>query len=367
LTKPFRSHDEVALTVAKAGERRRLVGRAEQLARRLEQMQLGELIGHSPAMRKVYRLALGVAPTESTVLILGESGTGKELTARAIHQHSLRSGKEFVAVNCAAIPADLVESELFGHVRGAFSGATQTRRGLFEAADRGTIFLDEVGDLPLAAQVKLLRVLQQGEIKPVGSDESRRVDVRVIAATNVDLRESVERGTFRQDVYYRLNVIPIKLPPLRDRREDVPLLANHFLQKHARRAGRSVTKISPEAMEFLCRLQWPGNVRELENTIEHAVVFCQTEVMTVRNLPQAGSGQYSAVRVEHDEGGWTDELFDLPFTEAKRRALEEFEATYLSKVLERAGGNVSEAARQAGLDRSNFRRTAKRARVFDKK
>ena len=210
LTKPFRSNDEVSLTVVKAAERRQLLDRTLMLERRLEKKEnFGDLLGNSPQMQEVYRLAMGVAPTQSTVLILGESGTGKELTARALHEHSTRSGNPFVAVNCSAIPENLVESELFGHVRGAFTGATATREGLFEAADKGTIFLDEVGDLPPLAQVKLLRVLQEGEIKRVGSNETRRVDVRVIAATNVDLQQQIGVGKFREALYYRLNVIAV--------------------------------------------------------------------------------------------------------------------------------------------------------------
>ncbi len=366
LTKPFRSNDEVVLAVIKAAERRRLLDRARMLEQRLQQMQkFGELIGNSHKMQEVYRLALGVAPTESTVLILGESGTGKELTARAIHQHSRRSDKAFVAVNCSAIPVDLVESELFGHVRGAFSGATQTRPGLFEAADGGTIFLDEVGDLPPLAQVKLLRVLQEGEIKRVGANETRVVDVRVLAATNVDLHSQIEGGRFREDLYYRLNVVAIQLPPLRERRDDIPLLAYHFLHKHALRAKRDIKKIAADAMATLERYPWPGNVRELENAVEHAVVFCHGEALAAGDLPFARGGPSSAGSAE--TGAFPSAVYDLPFRAAKQRALEVFEESYLSLVLRRAGGNVSEAARQAGLDRSNFRRTAKRAGLLGNK
>ena len=367
LTKPFRSNDEVALTVAKAAERRRLVDRAATLERRLSQMEkFGELIGNSPRMQEVYRLAMGVAPTSSTVLILGESGTGKELTARAIHQHSTRASGPFVAVNCSAIPVDLVESELFGHVRGAFTGATTTRPGLFETADRGTILLDEVGDLPALAQVKLLRALQEGEIKRVGSNETRVVDVRVVAATNVDLRSRIQAGTFREDLFYRLNVVAIRLPALRERREDIPLLTQHFLQKYAARAGRQVVHVAPEALRSLQQHPWPGNVRELENAIEYAVVFCRGDTITPGDLPFAqAEPENSSPMVSTRQPGFMlpASLADLPYKEAKQQALTTFEAAYLVELLERASGNVSEAARQAGLDRSNFKRLSKRAGV----
>lgn len=368
LTKPFRSNDEVVLTVVKAAERRRLLDHAAMLEKRLEQMEkFGELIGNSAKMQEVYRLALGVAATSSTVLILGESGTGKELTARAIHQHSPRSEKPFVAVNCSAIPVDLVESELFGHVRGAFTGATATREGLFEAANLGTIFLDEVGDLPPLAQVKLLRVLQEGEIKRVGSNDTRTVDVRVVAATNVDLRSRIADGGFREDLYYRLNVVAISLPPIRERQDDIPLLAYHFLQKYAARAGRSVHRISAEAMQILQSQPWPGNVRELENAIEYAIVFCRGEEIAPDALPMSHGTQKATgtARASREPGGLVlpSGLLDLPYRDAKQRAVDAFEMAYFDAVLRRAGGNVSEAARQAGLDRSNFRRAAKRSGV----
>jgi two-component system response regulator HydG len=366
LTKPFRSNDEVVLTITKAAERRRLVDRAAMLERRLEHLEkFGELIGNSPQMQEVYRLAVGVAPTSSTVLILGESGTGKELTARAIHQHSPRARNAFVAVNCSAIPVELVESELFGHMRGAFTGATATRPGLFETADRGTLFLDEVGDLPPLAQVKLLRALQEGEVKRVGSNETKHVDVRVIAATNVDLTSRIAAGRFREDLYYRLNVVAISLPPLRERREDIPLLAYHFLQKYAARSNASIRRFSPEAMQVLESHRWPGNVRELENAIEHSVVFCKDGVIQPTDLPFSRKQSTSPepplqpVAAAPDSSG--GQLSDLPYREAKDRAIHAFETGYFASLMQRAGGNVSEAARQAGLDRSNFRRAAKRA------
>ncbi len=360
LTKPFRSNDEVIHTVSKAAEHRRLRDRTMALERRLQQMEkFGELIGNSARMREVYRMATGVAPTASTVLILGESGTGKELTARAIHQHSTRAERPFVAVNCSAIPENLVESELFGHVRGAFTGATNTRAGLFEAADGGTIFLDEVGDLPPLAQVKVLRALQEGEIKRVGSDESRNVDVRVLAATNVDLKERIAQGRFREDLYYRLCVVQIGLPSLRERSEDIPLLAYHFLQKHAIGPKSDVRRISAEAIALLQGQQWPGNVRELENAIQHAIVFCKSNTITPAELPMGKSSRPPAPSSVSPLSG----LSDLPYRAAKQRAVDEFDRGYFTAVLERTAGNVSEAARQAGLDRSNFRRAARRAGV----
>jgi len=309
----------------------------------------------------VYRLAVGVATTSSTVLILGESGTGKELTARAIHQHSPRVAQSFVAVNCSAIPVDLVESELFGHVRGAFTGATATRAGLFETADHGTLFLDEVGDLPPLAQVKLLRALQEGEVKRVGSNETKTVDVRVVAATNVDLKSRISAGRFREDLYYRLNVVPISLPALRARKEDIPLLAYHFLKKYAARSNSGVTKISTEVMRLLQAQRWEGNVRELENAIEHAIVFCKDDTLSPADLPFARSrngGTY------HESGGsqvLSLEGLDLPYRDAKEQALSAFEHSYFAALLQQTNGNVSEAARKAGLDRSNFRRAVKRA------
>jgi DNA-binding NtrC family response regulator len=372
LTKPFPSNEVVAMTISKAAERKQLLDRMGVLEQRLEQKEnFGELIGSTHKMREVYRLALGVAPTRATVLVLGESGTGKELIARAIHQSSNRADQPFVAVNCSAIPVELVESELFGHVRGAFTGAFAQRIGLFEAANKGTIFLDEIGDLPLQAQVKLLRVLQDGEVKRVGSNEVLTVDARVIAATNADLKSKIAAGTFRDDLYYRLHVIVIRIPPLRQRKDDVPLLAYHFLHKYARRMNRDVVRIGVEAMRLLREQAWPGNVRELENAIEHAVVMAKGGTITPTDLPFFKDRQSASA--EHDDdspsGGDSDASFvglrtliDLPFSHAKRRAMEIFEQAYLQALLRRTSGNVSEAARQAGLDRSNFRRVLKKVR-----
>jgi DNA-binding NtrC family response regulator len=384
LTKPFHSNDAVAHAVVKAAEHRRLADRARQLEQvLLSKERFGEIIGASRRMLDVFRLIEGVAPTSSTVLILGESGTGKELVARAIHQMSPRSKKPFVAVNCGAIPKELVESELFGHVRGAFTGAQSARSGLFETADGGTILLDEVGDLPLAAQVKLLRVLQDGEIKRVGADESRTVDVRVLAATNVDLMTGIHSGQFRRDLFYRLNVIAIELPPLRERGDDVILLANHYLQKFARSMHRDAKRLATDTVRALRDYEWPGNVRELEHAIEHAMVLSQKDVIAASDLPflrpsgtfrdsasapASVSDRAAAPRAPSSGGAvggdgaraMLADLTELPYAEAKRRLVALFDETYTGEILQRTGGNMSEAARRAGLDRSNFRRLLKR-------
>lgn len=370
LTKPFRSNDEVAHVIAQAAERRSLKAHAARLERQLGTVAdgFGTMIGASPSMKAVYRRAQDVAATKVTVLILGESGTGKELTARAIHEHSPRKNRPFVAVNCSAIPEGVVESELFGHVKGAFTNATSPRTGLFESANMGTIFLDEVGDLPQQAQVKLLRVLQEGEVKRVGANETRHVDVRVIAATNLDLRRKIEAGTFREDLFYRLNVVAIHLPPLRERMEDIPALAYHFLKKHAARVGRQVRKISPEAMSLLTAESWPGNVRELENAIERAVVFCRDTVEPMhlglsRAMPKVVDRDSVTPSEPDSDTLLPASIADMPYREAKAQAVADFERRYFSSLRNRTSANVSEAARQAGLDRSNFRRAIKRAGV----
>jgi two-component system response regulator HydG len=369
LTKPFESNEIVVLTIAQAAEHKRLVDRTHRLERALEAKErFGELIGNSPRMLEVYRLIEGVATATSTVLILGESGTGKELVARAIHQRGARASKPFVAVNCAAIPKDLVESELFGHVRGAFTGAQSARAGLFETAHTGTIFLDEVGDLPLATQVKLLRTLQEGEVKRVGSDETRNVDVRVLAATNVDLRSHIDAGSFRTDLYYRLNVISISLPPLRERGDDVLLLAYHFIDKYARRLGRESKRLGPDATQATTSYAWPGNVRELEHAIERAVVFAQGPLISARDLPaemRPDTIPSPSTRSSRGTGrlALPAQITDLPFAEAKRVAMLQFEEAYVAEMMRRSSGNVSEAARQAGVDRSNFKRIVRKAKT----
>ncbi|MDJ0761949.1 MAG: sigma-54 dependent transcriptional regulator [Myxococcota bacterium] len=357
LTKPFPSSDTVALAVTKAAEHGRLVYKTRRLEEELEvRERYGNIIGSSPPMLEVYRMIDSVAHSTSTVLLQGESGTGKELAARAIHNRGPRGSKPFVPVNCSAIPENLVESELFGHIRGAFTGAVATRMGLFEAADGGTILLDEVGELPPQVQVKLLRTLQEGEVKRVGASESSKVDVRIIAATNVDLYQAMVASTFREDLYYRLNVITIQIPPLRERVEDIPLLAYHFLRRYALRSGRDIRRISLEAMRALRSYAWPGNVRELENAMERAVVMAKGDVIIPGDLPR-----YVVSTAESTTS--RNVLLDLPFAEAKRRVIDGFEKEYVQEVLRRTGGNVSEAARQSSLDRSNFRRILKKYKV----
>jgi len=359
LTKPFENIDEVSITVAKAAERKSLMNRTRVLEEALTTRNMFEnLIGQSAQMRSVFKLVETVSQSTATVLIQGESGTGKELVAKAIHYRSPRKDKPFVAVNCSALTDTLLESELFGHVKGAFTGATTSKKGLFEAADGGTLFLDEIGDVPLSTQVRLLRVLQEGEVKRVGANESIKVDVRVITATNVDLAQAKEKGKFREDLFYRLNVITIDLPPLRDRPEDVPLLAMHFLNVYAGKLSKRITGITPQAMEALTAHRWVGNVRELENVIERAAVLTSNEVLDMEDLPPGFR--------EAPKGGGDVEVFSLahlPYAQAKRLAMRAFERRYLSALLEKNSYNVSSAARAAGVDRSNFRRLLKQYEV----
>jgi DNA-binding NtrC family response regulator len=359
LTKPFENIDDLSLTVGKAAERKALKDRTRALEEALTvRNQFEDLIGQSSQMRAVFKLVETVSHSTATVLIQGESGTGKELVARAIHFRSQRKDKPFVAVNCSALTETLLESELFGHMKGAFTGATNNKKGLFEAADGGTIFLDEIGDVPPATQVRLLRVLQEGEVKRVGANEPVKVDVRIIAATHVDLTRAKAEGKFREDLFYRLNVITIDLPPLRDRPEDVPLLVHHFLKMYTAKLTKRVTGFTPRAMEALTVNRWTGNVRELENVIERAVVLTSNEVLDVEDLPPGFQ--------ESPQSGSPVEVFSLahlPYAQAKRLAMRAFERRYLTALLEKNNNNVSSAARAAGVDRSNFRRLLKQYEV----
>jgi DNA-binding NtrC family response regulator len=353
LEKPF-DPDAAALAVARAAERRRLRDEAASLRRELQGIHaFHNLVGKSGRMRDVYRLLEQAAGLDITVLLGGETGTGKELAARAIHYHSSRKERRFVPVNCGALPPDLVESELFGHARGAFTGATSAKGGLFEEADGGTIFLDEIGELPLQTQVKLNRVIQEREVRRVGEASPVKVDVRVVAATHRDLRAEVAAGRFREDLFYRLNVFPIRLPPLRERAEDVPLLAAHFLAKHARAMRREVTGLDPEALRLLTSWAWPGNVRELENAIERAVAIASGSTLLPRDLPPElalATPVLPPVPV----------LAAMPYREVVEQAQDRVSREYLVALLSEFQGNVTRAAARAGVERESLHRLLKR-------
>jgi DNA-binding NtrC family response regulator len=316
------------------------------------------VVGLAPAIRKVMDKLPSIARTDASVVIYGESGTGKELVAREIHFLSPRASGPFVAVNCGALPENLLESELFGYKRGAFTDAYTDKTGLVEEANRGTLFLDEIGDIPPQVQVKLLRFLQQKEIKPLGSNKVIRADVRIIAATNRDLKAAMEEGRFRDDLYYRLNIVPITLPPLRERREDIPRLANFFLKKFAQEFQKDVREFSPAALQALTQYDWPGNIRELENKIQQVVVVGSGEVVEIGDLDLPGhdpglpSVVSAAAVPEAAEAAGPAEA--MTFKEEKRRVVDAFERRYLLRALRENGGNISRAARYAGMDRKNF-------------
>jgi len=304
------------------------------------------LIGQHPLIQKIQILIKKVTATDATVLVMGESGTGKELVARAIHTLSPRADRPFIPVNCGAIPSELLESEIFGHERGAFTGAIGARAGMFQVANGGTIFLDEVGEMSPPLQVKLLRVLQDREIRPVGADRTIKVDVRVIAATNKDLQLEVERSAFREDLFYRLQVIPIVMPPLRERRSDIPLLVEHFMEKHNRKRVERPAQISEETMVHLWEYDWPGNVRELENLLERMVILSEDGLIRVENLPSNIRSFISEKRIP--KPSLTDSGLDL------NSAVEEFENRLIEEALRRTKGNKQAAARLLGLKRTTL-------------
>lgn len=341
VTKPFRMKEILAI-VRKAIEHQGLKRENILLRREVEgKYRFGNIIGKSPAMRRIFELISRVAATTSNVLVLGESGTGKELVAKAIHYNGPRKDKPFLPINCAAIPEGLLESELFGHVKGAFTGAVSYRRGLFLEANNGTVFLDEIAEMGPTLQAKILRVLEDKEVRHVGSSEAEKVDVRIIAATQRDLREEIAEGRFREDLYYRLNVIPIHLPPLRERKEDIPLLAQHFLEKYAPSVNPEVKGFSNKAMAALIEHPWKGNVRELENLIERALVHASKPIIDIEDL--------------HFEPS-----FDAPklvqMALEKEMTLEELEACYIKEILKKTGGHKEKAAKILGINRRTLYR-----------
>ena len=356
LIKPF-DVDELKLKVRERLESRQLRQENVLLKRALnEPHAFSGIIGRSSPMLAVFELVESVARTTSTVLITGESGTGKELVARALHQQSLRRDRPFVAINCGALTETLLESELFGHMKGSFTGADTTKKGLIEGAEGGTIFLDEIGETTPMMQVKLLRVLQERRFRRVGGLEEVEADIRVVAATNQDLTKMVAEGRFREDLFYRINVIPIQLPPLRDRREDIPLIAEHFLAKYRQAIGRQIETISGEAMERLIAYHWPGNIRELENIIERAVALERTPVILADSLPaHLGPGAARPV-----PAGVVADLGGLPAGFDLEQHVQSVERRYLAEALERAGGVQVRAAELLGMSFRSFRYYAKK-------
>ncbi len=345
LQKPF-SLDHLTTVVQKAMAIQFLRAENSRMRNELDQRyQFDNIVGRGRSMREIFQTVERVAPTRATVLLAGESGVGKDMIARAIHQNSPRKTHPFVKINCTAIPENLMESELFGYEKGAFTGATTSKPGKFEQADGGTVFLDEIGDVPGNIQVKLLRILQERQFERLGSNTTRNVDVRVIAATNVDLRAALEEGRFREDLYYRLNVVPINIPPLRERKEDIPFLTIHFVRKLSKELGTEAKEISPAALDRLVEHPWPGNVRELENTIERSLVLGSGEVL------QAADIRLEAPRGSNSQATTTQQSPLLPEGET----LEHWEQMIIREALRRAKGNKSQAARMLGLTRNALR------------
>ncbi len=350
IRKPFQNEQILALVARGIKQRRKEEERVSLRQAMTRSVKRDAIIGRSEQMESVFRLVERVAPARSTVLVTGESGTGKELVAKSIHESSLRADKPFVVVNCSNIPSELLESELFGHTKGAFTGAVAAKKGLFEVADTGSIFLDEIGDLRPETQVRLLRVFQEREFTPLGETATVKVDVRIIAATNVDLKEAVKNGTFREDLYYRLSVVPIELPPLRTRREDILPLAQHFIRKYNEENLRKISEnLSPEVLSLLENYYYPGNVRELENIIERAVVIAPTDEITVECLrPEVRDPNLAREMIQDGEGASED--IDIArgvnFYDQVRR----FETDLIRRALDQTGGHQSRAARLLGLN-----------------
>jgi DNA-binding NtrC family response regulator len=351
IPKPFTA-TQLRILIGRAAQQVQLVRDNAHLRDQLKKHYSFEnIIGTSDSIQKVFSVVSRVAPTDASVFISGESGTGKELIARAIHANSRRSDRQILAINCAALPDNLLESELFGHEKGAFTGAETMKRGLFEVASGGTLFLDEISEMSMDLQAKLLRVLQERRIRRVGSESEIPIDVRLVSATNRDPEQAVRDGNLRQDLLYRLNVVPVKLPPLRMRREDIPALAQHYLKKFGQEYDRGNLRFSPEALRVLSDYHWPGNVRELQNMVERIVSLCLPgQEITAEDLPEELS-----MRPTNGRAAVTYSA-DLPFHEAKNEAISIFEKEYLRDLLRRHNGNISQAARTAGIDRKTIHR-----------
>jgi DNA-binding NtrC family response regulator len=338
--KPF-ALDHLSAVVAKAANLIKLQNENQQLKQELAgRYQFDNIVGRSPLMQEIFATVVRVAASRATVLIAGESGVGKDMIARAVHFHSPRAAKPFVKIDCTALPENLMESELFGYEKGAFTGAAGARVGKFEQADGGTVFLDEIGDVPPQIQVKLLRILQEREFERLGSNQTRKIDVRVIAATNVDLRRALEEGRFRQDLYYRLNVVPLNMPPLRDRKEDIPYLVDHFIAKHAEPNGSPVREITAVALEKLMSYHWPGNVRELENVMERSLVLCDSARLDSADIRLDASPKKTVM---------TDSFLPEGVT------LDQHEEQLIREAMRRASNNKSQAARLLGITRNALR------------
>jgi two-component system nitrogen regulation response regulator NtrX len=347
IEKPLAS-ERVLVTIRNALDQTRLVDENRSLKRAVEARH--QMVGESASLRQIWDAIKRAAPTTATVLLLGESGVGKELVARAIHRNSLRSRDRFIQVNCAAIPEELIESELFGHEKGSFTGATEKQIGKFEQADRGTIFLDEVGDMSAKTQAKVLRVLQEGEVERLGSARTIKVDVRVIAATNKDLEAEIERGTFREDLYFRLSVIPIRVPPLRDRREDIPALVRHFVDLFSRESNRRPQRVTPAALELMQKARWKGNVRELKNTVERLLIMTPGDVIDVDDLRDVVRVDSRPAAVPAGADGGNNHIAPGTLREFKESA----ERKFLVEKLRENGWNISKTAEVIGTPRSNL-------------
>lgn len=360
IPKPF-TPDELSIRVEKALEKRSLVQENRYLRQELkEKYKFGNIIGKSKKMQEIYRTIEKVASTDSTVLIYGDSGSGKELIARAIHYNSPRKEKPFMSLDCGSLSENLLESELFGHVKGSFTGAIVTKPGLFEVANGGTFFLDEIGDISLSIQAKLLRVLQEREIKPVGATKTKKVDIRLITATNKNLQEMIKKGTFREDLFYRLNVVPIFLPPLRDREGDILLLESHFLEKFNRERKKSIKGISPEAMKLLEEYDWPGNVRELENAIERIVVMTDEEIIRPEHLP-LNIRKSKIDTITHVPKN-SEELKRMK-KQVREEAVKSIERLFVIESLKRNNWNITKAAEDVGMKRQNFQTLMKKYQI----